>query len=71
VRDQAVRQELGIPLRRAAKITGVSHPTMALYEADPQAVRSPSKRYACALFYDELRRLMAMAPLAHRAEESR
>ncbi len=63
VRDQAVRQELGIPIRRAARITGISYATMTLYEADPMAVKSEARRQACALFYEELRRLLSKAPM--------
>ena len=62
VRDQAVRQELGIPLVRAAKLAGVSHPTLRLYEADPQAVRGERLRQACADLYESLRKLLEREP---------
>ncbi len=42
---------------------------MALYEADPMAVKSRGKRRACALFYEELRRLIARAPFTQEAGE--
>jgi hypothetical protein len=42
---------------------------MALYEADPMAVKSPERRRACALFYSELRRLMSRAPLTSEVAE--
>ncbi len=54
---------MGIPLRTAAKIIGVSYPTLRMYEVDEAAVKTAQKREACALFYAELRRLMARAPL--------
>lgn len=63
VRDQAVREELGIPLTRAAKLAGVSAPTLRLYEADPQAVRTDDRRGACAALYGHLRALLAREPL--------
>jgi DNA-binding XRE family transcriptional regulator len=69
VRDQAVRVELGIPLKTAARLVGVSHPTLRLYEVDASAVKTTEKRAACALFYSELRRLMARAPLTREIAE--
>lgn len=73
VREQAIRVDLGIPLKRAAKLAGVSHATLRVYEADPQAVKSELLRMACAALYDELRALMAREPLretcAHQAAE--
>lgn len=63
VRDQAVREELGIPLTRAAKLAGVSAPTLRLYEADPQAVRTENRRMACAELYAQLRALLGREPL--------
>ena len=59
MRDSAVRIELGIPLAVAAKLAGVSRPTMRLYEADPQCVRSEKKRSACASLYARLRDLLS------------
>ncbi len=58
MRDQAVRVELGIPLTRAAKLAGVSHITLRLYEADPQCVKSEAKRTSCAALYAKLRALL-------------
>jgi hypothetical protein len=61
MRDQAVRCELGIPLTRAAKLAGVSHITLRLYEADPQSVKNDSKRASCAAMYDRFRALLTEA----------
>jgi hypothetical protein len=63
VRDQAIREELGIPLTRAAKLAGVSAPTLRLYEADPQAVRTENRRMACAELYAHLRALLSREPI--------
>lgn len=63
VRDQAIREELGIPLTRAAKLAGVSAPTLRLYEADPQAVRTENRRQACAELYEHLRALLGREPM--------
>jgi hypothetical protein len=70
VRDQAVRVELGIPLRNACRIIGIAYHTLRMYEIDPAAIRSPEKREACALFYAELRRLMERAPLTRETRET-
>jgi len=43
---------------RAAKLAGVSHLTLRLYEADPQAVRKPSKQEACAALYRRMRAML-------------
>ncbi len=62
---------MGIPIRRAAMIAGVSHPLMMLYEADPEAVITPEKRNACRIFYEELRRLLTvMEPWRDRAKKT-
>ena len=58
VRDQAVRVQLGISIRRAAKLAGVSRLTLMLYESDPQAIRKPLKREACATLYRRLRTVL-------------
>jgi hypothetical protein len=42
-------------LLRAAKLAGVNHLTLRLYEADPMAVKNPKKRARCARFYECLR----------------
>jgi hypothetical protein len=70
LRDQAVRVTLAMPLTVAARLAGVSRPTLTLYEADPMAVRSDAKRKACARLYEELRRLLARAPFTREHEES-
>lgn len=64
MRDQAVRVELGIPLAKAAKLAGVSHITLRLYEADPEAVKSRDKRVACKALYGRLRTLLANSEAA-------
>ena len=63
VRDQAVREELGIPLTRAARLVGVAPLTLRLYEADPSAVRGEELRLACAELYAQLRALLGRQPL--------
>jgi hypothetical protein len=67
VRDQAVRELLGIPLTRAAKLAGVGKDTLRLYEADPQAVKGDTTRRACERLYAELRELLARAPFRRAA----
>jgi hypothetical protein len=64
LRDQAVRLTVGIPLTVAARLAGVSRPTLVLYEADPMAVKSDTKRAACSALYERLRSLLAETPLS-------
>jgi hypothetical protein len=59
---------LGISIVRAAKIAGVSHPTLRLYEADPEAVCSKELRGACAELYEHLRALLGREPLRRPGE---
>lgn len=61
--EQAIRLDLGIPLKRAAKLAGVSHATLRVYEADPRAVKSEKLRMACAELYEHLRSLLGREPL--------
>jgi hypothetical protein len=60
---------MGIPLRNAAKVIGVAYQTLRMYEVDSTAVSTIEKRRACALFYDELRRLMDRSPLTRETVE--
>lgn len=55
MRDSALRCEAGISLRNAARLLRVSDNTLRLYEIDPEAVRSASKRERIASFYAHLR----------------
>lgn len=64
LRDQAIRVTLGMPLTVAARLAGVSRPTLVLYEADPMAVKSDSKRAACAALYSHLSDLLSAAPFS-------
>lgn len=60
MRDAAMRVEAGISLRRAAKQIGVSDNTLRVYEIDPAAVKSESKRDAIADYYRRLRTFLGM-----------
>jgi len=62
MRDQTVRVMLGIPLAVAARLAGVSHVTIRLYEADPFSVKGDAKREQCAQLYRELRALLERCP---------
>jgi hypothetical protein len=59
--DRAVREELGIPLRVASKLAGVSRATLANYERAPQWI-GRSKADPCAALYRLFRALLAAAP---------
>lgn len=59
--DQAVRVELGISLRVAAKLAGVAKNTLTMYEAAPHVVR-PEKRAVCVKLYKLLRHVLEHAP---------
>lgn len=61
MRDAAVRVEVGISLRRAAKAIGVSDNTLRIYEIDPMAVKDPMKRSKCAGYYQRLRQFLTVA----------
>lgn len=65
MRDAAMRVEAGISLRRAAKQIGVSDNTLRVYEIDPAAVKSSTKRDAIADYYRRLRTFLGM----HAADE--
>jgi hypothetical protein len=54
----AVRVEVGPSRERVAQWAGVSEPTVALYEASPKAVRSPTKRRALDVVYRILERAL-------------
>lgn len=59
--DRAVREELGIPLRVAARLAGVSRPTLAMWERAPNFV-SEAKSEPCVELYKQLRVLLERAP---------
>jgi len=59
MRDAAVRVEIGISQRVAAKLIGVSVDLLVRYEIDARAVHDPKKRAACSAFYAELRKLLS------------
>jgi hypothetical protein len=54
VRDRAVRDALKLPKEIAAKLCGVSVPTLRQYEADPLSV-SENSRAKCAAQYAKFR----------------
>lgn len=56
--DRAVRVASGISRRTAARLIGVAHSTLALYEIDPMGVVGESTREVCAALYAELRGLL-------------
>lgn len=59
--DRAIRVALGIPRRTAAKLAGVWHGTLALFEIDPIGVVGAETREACAALYADLRALLERA----------
>ena len=67
LRDSAVRVELGISQRVAAKLIGVGVELVVRYEIDERAVHDAKKRAKCAAFYGELRRLLSREWLAKAA----
>lgn len=62
--DAAVRASVGLSRAAVARLAGVSHGLVSLYEISHDAVggRFPEKRDAIQWVYDELRRIAARAP---------
>ena len=59
MRDSAIRCEAGIRRRTAARLLRVSDNTLRLYEIDPEAVRSVTKRARIGAFYGHLRAFLS------------
>lgn len=59
LKPRAIRELAGVDERSAAKRAHVSRGTLRMYEANPESVKTPAKRWLCQEFYAGLEREMA------------